>query len=161
MNIYEFLTAIIATATGLVSILLLYKYRYSIKALFTHKDWTVYVLDLNGNIVKKVEVPTHTNQIFVSSESKHYKLLHGEKIPELRAFVENPSHGSALVSNEFSETIYCKGKKVERIYFKHKRLVWIGDTPVLFTISNKTVSHKKCKSVLAKHIRRYGIPDVK
>lgn len=161
MNTYEFLTTIIATATGLVSILLLYKYRYSIKALFAHKSWTIYTLDLNGNIVKKVEVPTHTNQIFVRPESKDYKLLHGEKISELHAFVENPTCGSALVSNELSEPIYCNGQKAERVYFKHNRIVWVGDTPALITKSNKTVSHEKCKSLLTKHINHYGIPAVK
>ena len=135
MNIYELLTAIIATATGLVSILLLDKYRYSIKALFTHKDWTVYALDLNGNIVKKVEVPTHNNQIFVSSESKHYKLLHGEKIPELRAFIENPSHGSALVSNEFSEPI-LQGQKSRTHIFQTQ-------TPCLDWRHSRYIFHKQ------------------
>lgn len=172
MDRIEIILSIIALTTGLIAILLSLKKRKTMETqtcntdetdslLIPKYDWRIYSLEPNGNIVNSISVPSDVTANFTigSSRTDSFRLIIGDKVKKNHACIEQNGKTEELVAASATGKLYHKGHSVLRIPLKHKKIVWLGDSPVLLAKNHINVSPRECRALLARDIRRYGYPQ--
>lgn len=166
MDLSEIILTIIALTAGLIALFLL-----SIKKkkssqntpesiadsssfkennlFFERYDWRIYSLENNGNIVNSVAIPhTHNSFTIGCSTNASFRIITGTQVHGMHAYIKNSSKKPLLIACDSSCQLYCKGKRVDKVPFKHSRVVWVGDSPVVIAKNHSPLSSKKCKTLL-------------
>ncbi len=169
MDWTEIILTTIALTAGLIAILLSIRRKKALQnnpesitsssslqennIFFERYDWRIYSLENNGNIVNSVAIPcAHDNFTIGCSKDASFRIITGNQVHGLHAYIRSSSKRPLLVACDSSCQLYYKGKRVDKVPFKHSRVVWIGDSPVVIAKNRSPLSSKRCKTLLEREL---------